>query len=91
MKCVSTWIGSYEDMVRKDFAGPGPYPIYVLQRVSKLAPTSTNPFPAIALNMSTGPLIRPSPSIPTPPLHPNLRTQSRRPSFHRCRCRRRWV
>ena len=29
----------FEDMVRKDFAGPGPYPTYVLQTISKLAAT----------------------------------------------------
>jgi hypothetical protein len=35
----------FEAMVRKDFAGPGPYPTYVLQTISKLAATSTNPYP----------------------------------------------
>src|SRR6202041_1714626 len=92
----------FEDMVRKDFAGPGPYPTYVLQTISKLAATSTNPFPAIAPNSSTSPIPsfglikrlhqnqRPLPhqypqtpqkhtSHPPPrPIHPNLRTQSRR-------------
>jgi hypothetical protein len=38
----------FEAMVHKDFAGPGPYPTYVLQTISKLAAKSTNPFPAIA-------------------------------------------
>ena len=70
----------FEDMVRKDFAGPGPYPTYVLQTISKLAATSTNPFPAIAPNTSTSPIpsfgprqasppksTPPPPSIPTNP------------------------
>ena len=43
----------FEDMVRKDFAGPGPYPTYVLQTI---AATSTNPFPAVAPNNSTSPI-----------------------------------
>ncbi|KIM77572.1 hypothetical protein PILCRDRAFT_795916, partial [Piloderma croceum F 1598] len=30
-------------MVRKDFAGPGPYPMCVLQTISKLAATSQIP------------------------------------------------
>ena len=62
----------FEDMVRKDFAGPGPYPTYVLQTISKLAATSSNPFPAIALNNSTSPIPsfgprHASPPKPTPP------------------------
>jgi Cyclin, N-terminal domain len=70
----------FEDMVRKDFAGPGPYPTYVLQTISKLAATSANPFPAIAPNTSTSPIpsfgprqasppksTPPPPSIPTHP------------------------
>jgi hypothetical protein len=70
----------FEAMVRKDFAGPGPYPTYVLQTISKLAATSTNPFPAIAPNSSTSPIpsfgprqasppksTPPPPSIPTNP------------------------
>ena len=35
----------FEDMVRKDFTGPGPYPTYVLQTISKLAATATTPSP----------------------------------------------
>jgi len=31
----------------KDFAGPEPYPNYILMMISKLAATSANPFPAI--------------------------------------------
>jgi hypothetical protein len=67
-------------IVRKDFAGPGPSPTYVLQTISKLAATSANPFPAIAPNTSTSPnpsfgprqasplkFTPPSPSIPTHP------------------------
>ena len=46
----------FKDMVRKDFAGPGPSPTYVLQTISKLATTSTNPFPATAPNTSTSPI-----------------------------------
>jgi len=62
----------FEAMVRKDFAGPGPYPTYVLQTISKLAATSTNPFPAIAPNTSTSPIPsfgpqQVSPPKPTPP------------------------
>jgi len=72
----------FEDMVRKDFAGPGPYPTYVLQTISKLAATSTNPFPAIAPNTSTSPIpsfgprqasppkSTPSPSPPSMPRNP---------------------
>jgi hypothetical protein len=33
----------FEDMVRKDFVGPGPYPTYALQTISKLAATYPNP------------------------------------------------
>jgi Cyclin, N-terminal domain len=56
----------FEAMVRKDFAGPGPYPTYVLQTISKLAASSTNPFPAIAqLEYESNPIIRPSSSIST--------------------------
>ena len=36
----------------KDFAGPGPYPNYILTTISKLAATSTKPFPALAPNTS---------------------------------------
>jgi hypothetical protein len=62
----------FEDMVRKDFAGPGPYPTYILQTISKLAATSANPFPAIAPNTSTSPIPsfgprQASPPKPTPP------------------------
>ena len=47
----------FKDMVHKDFAGPGPYPTYVLQTISKLAVTATDPFLAIAPNNSTSPLV----------------------------------
>lgn len=33
----------FEDMVHKDFAGPGLYHMYVLQMISKLATTTANP------------------------------------------------
>lgn len=54
-------------MVRKDFAGPGPYPTYILQTISKLAATSTNLFPAIAPNNSTSPIPSFSPRHTSPP------------------------
>ena len=64
----------FEDMVRKDFTGSGPYPTYVLQTISEPAATSANPFPAVALNNSTSPiplfsprhvsLLKPTPSPP---------------------------
>jgi hypothetical protein len=67
----------FEDMVRKDFAEPGPYPTYVLQTIPKLAATSTNPFPTIAPNISTSPIpsfgphqASPPKSTPPPPLIP---------------------
>ncbi|KZP27605.1 hypothetical protein FIBSPDRAFT_710041, partial [Athelia psychrophila] len=28
-------LAAFEEMVRKDFAGPGPYPVYILQNISK--------------------------------------------------------
>jgi hypothetical protein len=45
----------FKDMVQKDFAGLGLYLMDVLKMISKLATTSTNPFPAIAPNMSMSP------------------------------------
>jgi hypothetical protein len=57
----------FEAMVRKDFAGPGPYPTYVLQTISKLAATSTDPFPAIASNSGTSPIPSFSPRQASPP------------------------
>jgi hypothetical protein len=57
----------FEEMVRKDFAGPGPYPTYVLQTISKLAATSTNPFPAVAPNNSTSPIPSFGPRHASPP------------------------
>ncbi|EGO00719.1 hypothetical protein SERLA73DRAFT_178625 [Serpula lacrymans var. lacrymans S7.3] len=62
----------FEEMVRKDFAGPGPYPTYILPPSSKTSPPSTsNPFPPA--NTSTSPI--PSfghryPSPPKPPYPP---------------------
>ena len=53
----------FEDMVRKDFAGPGPYPTYVLQTISKLSAPSTRPLPVVAPNNSTS---SQNPSSPTP-------------------------
>ena len=44
-------LNEFTDMVRKDFAGPGPYPTYVLQTVSRLATTSTNP--SLPLSLTT--------------------------------------
>jgi hypothetical protein len=37
----------FKDMICKDFTSPGLYPTYILQMVSKIAFTSTNPFTAI--------------------------------------------
>ena len=54
-------------MVCKDFAGPGPYPTYVLQTISKLAAISTNPFPAVAPNKSTSPIPSFDPGHASPP------------------------
>ena len=45
----------FADMVHKDFAGPGPYPTYVLQTVSRLATTFTNPFDDTTSIASFGP------------------------------------
>jgi hypothetical protein len=42
---IQTTLKDFEAMVGKDFAGPGPYPTYVLTTISKLAATSMNPFP----------------------------------------------
>ena len=68
----------FKDMVRKDFAGPGPYPMYVLQTISKLASTLTNTFPAIAPNTSTSPIPSFGPhqaSLPkSTPLPPSIPT-----------------
>jgi hypothetical protein len=74
----------FEAMVHKDFAGPGPYPTYVLQTISKLAATSTNPFPAIAPNTNTtfGPR-QASPPKSTPLLRqypPNPQTHTSHPT-----------
>ncbi|KAH7883209.1 hypothetical protein F5I97DRAFT_1939054 [Phlebopus sp. FC_14] len=56
----------FEEMVRKDFAGPGPYPTYILPSTKKTTPPpTTNPFAP----MLNGP--SPSPSCgqryPSPP------------------------
>ena len=45
---IQTTLKDFEAMVRKDLAGPGPYPTYILTTILKLAATSANPFPAIA-------------------------------------------
>ena len=52
------------------FAGPGLHPTYVLQTISKLAATATNPFLAIAPNNSTSPLVPDTTHCQNPPLHP---------------------
>jgi hypothetical protein len=57
----------FKDMVCKDFTGPESYPMYVLQMISKLATTSTNPFPAIAPNMSMSPIPSFGPHQASPP------------------------
>ncbi|KZP08319.1 hypothetical protein FIBSPDRAFT_922697 [Athelia psychrophila] len=66
-------LAAFEEMVRKDFAGPGPYPVYILQNISKLAATTTTP----TVNHSTSPIpcfgprtstpSKPIMSTPTPP------------------------
>ncbi|KZP14353.1 hypothetical protein FIBSPDRAFT_980257 [Athelia psychrophila] len=65
-------LAAFEQMVRKDFAGPGPYPVYILQNISKLAATttltvnhSTSPIPCFGPRTSTPP--NPSCPRPTPP------------------------
>jgi len=67
----------FENMVRKDFAGTGPYPTYVLQTISKLANaatvstivpnTSTSPIPSFAPRQSSPPKPIPLSSIPHNP------------------------
>lgn len=53
-------------MVRKDFAGPGPCPTYILQLILKLAATSTNPYPAVVPNKyKFDTILRPSSSLTT--------------------------
>ena len=60
----------FEDMVHKDFAGPGPYPTYVLQTILKLAVTATDPVLAVAPNNSTSPLVPDTTHRQDPPLRP---------------------
>jgi len=55
----------FEEMVRKDFAGPGPYPTYVLQTISKLASVSTTS--TIVPNTSTSPIPSFAPRQSSPP------------------------
>jgi hypothetical protein len=43
----------FETMVKKDFAGPGPYPTYLMSMFSKCATDQT---PSEALNSSTSPI-----------------------------------
>ena len=62
----------FEDIVCKDFAGPGTYPTCILQNISRLTVTSTNTFPAITPNTNTSPILsfgsrRASPPKSTPP------------------------
>jgi hypothetical protein len=45
----------FENMVREDFAGTGPYPMYVLQTISKLANAAT--VSTIVPNTSTSPIL----------------------------------
>ncbi|KAG1739136.1 uncharacterized protein EDB91DRAFT_1237581 [Suillus paluster] len=64
----------FEEMVKKDFVGPGPYPTYILPSTSKTTPPpTTNPFPppptgstpTPSYSTSTSPASTASP--PTPP------------------------
>ena len=51
---------SFEDMIRKDFVGPGPYPTYVLPSTMKSTPPPTaNPF-AARCHMGSGILRHPN-------------------------------
>ena len=75
----------FEDMVHKDFAGPGPYPTYVLQTISKLAATATDPFLAVAPNNSTSPLVPDMTHRRNPPLHPQSHHHQNPAPPPRCR------
>ncbi|KAH7902805.1 hypothetical protein BJ138DRAFT_1201254, partial [Hygrophoropsis aurantiaca] len=65
----------FEDMVRKDFAGPGPYPTYNLPLTTKTTPPSTTiPFPPAATSETPTPSYGqrypspPKPAYPAPPV-----------------------
>ncbi|KAH7927453.1 hypothetical protein BV22DRAFT_1007019 [Leucogyrophana mollusca] len=65
----------FEEMVRKDFAGPGPYPTYILPSTSKTTPPSTTiPFPPSSTNPTPAPSYGqrypspPKPAYPPPPV-----------------------
>lgn len=57
----------FEDMVRKDFAGPGPYPIYDLPTISKPTTSTTNPFTVVPPNGITSPIPAFGPTDTSPP------------------------
>ena len=60
-----------EDMVQKDFTGPGPYPTHILPTISKLIASTSNPFPTMVANNSTFPIPSFNPPLlkPIPPPH----------------------
>ena len=57
----------FEAMICMDFAGPGSCSTYALTTISKLAATSTIPFPAISPNTSTSPIPSFGPQSASPP------------------------
>ncbi|KAH7904011.1 hypothetical protein BJ138DRAFT_1019739, partial [Hygrophoropsis aurantiaca] len=61
----------FEDMVRKDFAGPEPYPTYILKSTTKTTPPPTTiPFPPATTSLSAAtrfPTTPPPTTIPFPP------------------------
>ena len=80
----------FEDMVRKDFAGPGPYPTYALPTIFKSASSTANSLPIVALNHFTSPISSfgpghtspPKPTPSPPQIHsPNLQPAYISPSF----------
>jgi hypothetical protein len=55
----------FEEMIRKDFVGPGPYPTYILPSTKKSTPPPTaNPFAAVS---STSPSPSYGQRYPSPP------------------------
>ena len=61
----------FEEMVKKDFVGPGPYPTYILPSSSKTSPPpSTNPFPPLPTGTITAPSQGQRYPSPPKPLYP---------------------
>ena len=61
------FLKEFEDMVRKTFAGPGPYPAYVIPTISKPASSTTNHFPIATLNKTFSPIPSFDPRLSSPP------------------------